>query len=226
MHIQKAVTTQGPQSKRVLNAGSGPRNARPLHPAFVREGWREVRLDIDAAARPDVVGSIIELSATFPARSFDAIWSSHILEHLYAHQVHSALTEFRHVLKPDGFALITSPDLEAIAAILLKHGLDHVAYNSRAGPITTRDLLFGHTPSIARGQIYMAHKSGFTCVSLGQQLVDAGFPTVLAKNDRLDLWVVALMEHADKGAIQRQLAAGGLEMFEDSTGNQTTAKPK
>jgi SAM-dependent methyltransferase len=203
-------------AKRVLNAGCGPRNARALHRAFAQSGWLEVRLDIDAASKPDVVGSITDLSAAFPPQSFHAIWSSHILEHLYAHQVPSALSEFRRVLRPDGFALINSPDLEAIAALLLKSGLDHVAYTAPAGPITTLDLLFGHTSSIARGQVHMAHKSGFTCASLGQRLIDAGFPTVLVKNDRVDLWAVALMEQADKASIQRQLAQAGLDMFDEA----------
>jgi SAM-dependent methyltransferase len=201
--------------KRVLNAGSGPLSVRSLHAAFVPESWQETRLDIDAANRPDVVGSITDMSLAFLPKTFDAVWSSHILEHLYAHQVASALQEFRRVLKPDGFAFVTSPDIEAVAALIVEKGLDYVAYMSPAGPITALDMLYGHSASIAHGRIHMAHKSGFTTTLLGQRLVDAGFSTVYARRDRYELWALALMEQADKDLIRKQLADSGVDMIGD-----------
>jgi SAM-dependent methyltransferase len=207
---------QRPALKRVLNAGSGSLSARAVHAAFAAADWEEIRIDIDPEAVPNVVGSITDMASIFPARSFEAVWSSHILEHLYAHEVPAALSEFRRVLKPDGFALITSPDLESIASLILDHGVDHVAYTSPAGPISALDMLFGHSISVANGHVHMAHKCGFTCASLGQRLVDAGFATVLATRNGYDLWAVALMELADRTAIQRQLAAAGLKVFDDA----------
>jgi predicted SAM-dependent methyltransferase len=200
--------------KRVLNAGSGPLPSRQLHPVFRKSGWHEVRLDIDPQTRPDVISSITDMSGLQP-RSFDAIWSSHCLEHLYAHEVPSALMEFRRVLRSDGFALITSPDLELVASCLLEHGLDHVVYTSPMGPITSHDMLFGHSSSIFQGHHFMAHKTGFTCASLGRLLLDAGFPVALVKRERLNLWAVGLMELTDKTIVQRELKAAGLDMFED-----------
>jgi len=150
-----------------------------------------------------------------PNASFDAIWSSHTLEHLYAHEVPLALAEFMRILKADGFALITSPDLEAAAALILDQGLDRTAYVSPMGPITPHDMLFGHSASIARGKTYMAHNTGFSSATLGNLLVNAGFGMVLVKRDRLDLWALALMEDADKPAIQRELKACGLDMFDE-----------
>ncbi|HTQ82682.1 MAG TPA: methyltransferase domain-containing protein [Pseudolabrys sp.] len=179
----------------------------------MREAWREIRIDIDPQAKPDMVASITDMRS-IASRSFDAIWSSHTLEHLYAHEVPIALAELRRVLKSDGFALITSPDLEAAASLILDHGLDHVAYTSPAGPITPLDVLFGHSASIARGHHYMAHKTGFTCASLGQRFVDAGFPTVLVKQAGLDLWVLGLMPEADQAGIQSQLTTVGLDFSE------------
>jgi predicted SAM-dependent methyltransferase len=202
-------------TRRVLNAGSGALSARSLHPAFTPEVWQETRLDIDAANRPDVVGSVTDLSA-FARGTFDAVWSSHILEHLYAHQVASALEEFRRVLKPDGFALITSPDIEAVAAMIVEKGLDHVAYVSQAGPITPLDMLYGHTASIAHGRVYLAHKSGFTAALLGNRLVEAGFSPVYAKRERFELWALALMEKADKTVIKAFLSKSGLDILSDS----------
>ena len=161
-----------------------------------------------------MVSSITDMRSSFAPQSFDAIWSSHTLEHLYAHEVPSALAEFKRVLKPDGFALITSPDLEAVASLIVEHGLDHVAYTSPAGPITPLDMLFGHSASITRGHLYMAHKTGFTCASLGRSFVDAGFPIVLVKREGLDLWVLGLMQKADQASIQDKLFSAGLDLFE------------
>jgi SAM-dependent methyltransferase len=201
--------------KRVLNAGCGPQSARQLHPAFRRNVWEEVRLDLDAQAKPDVISSITDMRERVLSESFDAVWSSHSLEHLHAHEVPAALSEFKRVLKPSGFALITSPDLESIASMILEHGPNHVAYISPMGPITSLDMLFGHSGAIAQGKILMAHKTGFTCASLGQLLVEAGFSIVLAKRERLDLWALALREEADKNAIQRDLSSAGIDMFDD-----------
>jgi hypothetical protein len=212
--LSLAQVAHPPISKRVLSAGSGPPSTRQLHPAFHTNCWQEVRFDIDPQAKPDIVGSITDMSKLIPSQSFDSIWSSHSLEHLYAHEVPAALGEFRRILKLDGFALITSPDVEAIASMILEHGLDHVAYTSPMGPITPHDMLFGHSASIQRGSVYMAHKTGFTCASLGQHLLDAGFPVVLAKREGFALWALALMEEADKVAIQRDLKAADLDMFD------------
>jgi predicted SAM-dependent methyltransferase len=201
--------------KRVLNAGSGSRAARRLHPLFRGADWQEVRFDIDPLAKPDLIGSLADMSNLVENNVFDAVWASHSLEHLYIHEVGSALKEFRRILSPGGFALITSPDIETVAALVVKHGLDHVAYQSPMGPITCRDMIFGHADSIRRGMVSMAHKTGFTCAALGSLLLEAGFPVVLAKRQEFDVWALAFMEHADRPAIQRNLSETGLNMFED-----------
>jgi SAM-dependent methyltransferase len=214
--LQQAPLAKPPQRfRRVLNAGAGSQRARPIHELFAKAKWHEIRLDIDPANKPDVVGSIADMRAAFPAQCFDAIWSSHILEHLYAHEVPLALLEFRRVLKPDGFAVISCPDLEIAVSLIIDRGIDEVAYPSPAGPITALDLLYGHSASIARGKVHMAHKTGFTCASLGQRLVDAGFATVLGKQKHFDLWMLALMEQADKTSILKELTVAGLDMFEE-----------
>jgi len=200
--------------KRVLNAGSGSYAARRLHPVFAQEAWKEIRLDIDPQSKPDVVASITDMKSAFCPQSFDAIWSSHTLEHLFAHEVSLALAEFKRVLKPDGFALITLPDLEAVASLVLDCGLDDVAYISPAGPITPRDMIFGHSVSVARGQLYMAHKTGFTSASLGRQLADTGFATVLVKREGLDLWALGLMQKAEQASVQDSLRSVGLDFSE------------
>ena len=205
-------TTALAAHRRVLNAGSGSASARRLHPSFQHLGWDEVRLDIDPAAEPDLLGSLADMRMLAPPQSFDAVWASHSLEHLSPHEVEGALLEFRRILKPTGFALVTSPDLEAVASALLQHGLDHVAYVSSMGPITPLDMLYGHALSIERGMTHMAHRSGFTCASIGAAFLAAGFPTALAKRDKFDLWALALMEDANRQEILADLGGTGLDM--------------
>ena len=201
--------------KSVLNVGSGPRSGNSLHTTFQSRAWREVRIDIDPATVPDVVGSFTDMRSSISSGSFDAVWSSHSLEHLYSHEVPSALSEFRRILKSDGFALIRCPDLEVVASVLLDHGPDDVAYVSPIGPITPLDILFGHSASIAAGKHHMAHKTGFTPARLGRMLLTAEFATVLTRTERFDLWALALMARTDKSAIRRQFEAARFDMFDD-----------
>ncbi|WP_245430905.1 class I SAM-dependent methyltransferase [Rhodoplanes roseus] len=163
-----------------------------------------------------MIASITDMTAVCPTESFDAVWSSHTLEHLYAHQVPQALAEFHRVLKPDGFALVTSPDLETVAALVVEHGLDHVVYTSPAGPITVSDIIFGHGRSIERGSVHMAHNNGFTCSRLGTQLLESGFTSVIVARSRFDLWAAAFREDADPEVIQADLRSVGFNLFEDA----------
>jgi SAM-dependent methyltransferase len=175
----------------VLHVGCGAPNPEKLHKSFRGPEWREIRLDVDPGVRPDIVASITEMS-TVAAGSIDAVWSSHNLEHLHAHEVDIALTEFHRVLKSGGFALITLPDLQRAAELVAEDKLDETAYQSPAGPIAPLDMLYGHRASLARGNLFMAHKTGFTAKTLGQALVRANFDKVRVKRgDAFDLWAVA-----------------------------------
>lgn len=160
---------------------------------FQAPEWLEVRMDIDPAVKPDVVGTITDMNAIAPA-SVDAIWSSHNLEHVNSFEVPKVLAEFRRVLKADGFALITLPDLRAVARAIADDRLTEPLYVSPSGPISPLDVVFGHQPSMAAGNLYMAHRTGFTARTLGQALIDAGFAEVrVHEGTRWDLWAVATM---------------------------------
>ena len=181
----------------VLNIGSGPRLSGKLHVGFSGKNWREIRLDIDPAVEPDIVSSATDLSA-FEAGSLDALWSSHNIEHLYAHQVPLALREFVRVLRPDGFALITCPDLAQVAQALIDQGGEFIAYQSPAGPITPIDMIFGHRPSIAAGNDFMMHRTGYTPELIAGALLEAGFAEVrVISGSFYDLWALALVRAGD-----------------------------
>lgn len=187
------LTAEAPATQRsLLHVGCGLPDPRKLPPAFFAPGeWREVRLDIDPGVAPDIIGSITDMAAVASA-SFDAVWSAHNLEHLFAHEVPLALREFRRVLRPGGFALITLPDLQRVAELVAQDRLADPAYLSPAGPITPLDMLYGHGAAIAAGNAFMAHRSGFTARTLEAALVAARFDSVrVVRDESYALWATA-----------------------------------
>lgn len=177
----------------VLHVGCGAYAREKLHPVFRHGGWREIRMDLDPRVKPDLVGSLTDLSA-FGNGTIGAVWSSHNIEHLHDHEVPVAFREFRRVLSRDGYALVTTPDLAAVAQLVVDGHLEEPAYQSPAGPVSALDMIFGHRASIRSGFELMAHRTAFTAERLGRLLLEAGFPKVLVRRGRrYDLWAVALM---------------------------------
>lgn len=136
----------------------------------------EVRLDIDAAVKPDIVAPMTELGVIGP---FEAVYCSHALEHLYPYDVPVALAEFLRVLRPCGVAIIFVPDLEGVEPT------DEILYKSPAGFITGFDLFYGYRPFL-KEQPYMAHHTGFTARMLHMALITAGFEQV--RTERQSGW--------------------------------------
>ena len=146
-------------------------------------------------------------------KAVDAVLASHVLEHLHGHEVRLALAEFRRVLKQDGFLLMSSPDLRAVATALVEHGPDYVAYVSPAGPITPLDMIYGHGASVSDGNLFMQHRTGFTTASIAGLLQEAGFSDVLATSDwHFNVWALALMPAADEDEIGRDFLAVGSDL--------------
>ena len=176
--------------KRVLHVGCGPLAGQKLHETFSWDGWQEVRLDINPGANPDIVASITDMSAVATA-SFDAVYSSHNLEHLAPHELPDALREFYRVLKPGGFALITLPDLEQAAAYIAEGKAEEAVLITDKGPITPLDILYGFRPFLAKNP-FMAHRFGYTAQTLRSVLLDAGFAHVVVERDgEFNLWAIA-----------------------------------
>ena len=175
-----------------LHIGCGSKRKNRTTKGFNTPDWQEIRLDIDPAAQPDIIGTMTDMSAV-ESGSMNAVFSSHNIEHLYPHEVPQALQEFLRVLADEGFALITCPDLQSAAALIAGDKLLEPAYHSPAGPIAPLDILYGHRPALARGNLYMAHRCGFTRRVLAATLKAAGFQGVasLVRPKQFEIWAVA-----------------------------------
>jgi hypothetical protein len=178
--------------RKVLNVGGNNREI-PL-PTHYRE-WEQILLDIDPRGSPDVVCDARELSK-MPSSDYDSVYCSHNLEHYYRHDVIKVLAGFLHLLKADGFVHIRVPDMGALIQIVVQKSLDidDFIYQSPAGPITVRDVIYGYGAEIEQsGNDFYAHKTGFTQKSLFKILHSAGFGWVYVSVDNLEIIAFAFI---------------------------------
>lgn len=190
----------------VVNAGCGVLGGGHVPQMF--EPWRQIRVDIDPTVQPDVLADITDLSA-IPDATADALWSSHCLEHLYAHDVVVALREFGRVLKGDGFLCALVPDLQVVARMVAEDRMHEVLYQSAAGPITAHDVIFGFGSAIAAGRVSMAHHCGFTPSAMMRYLSAAGFTSyALRRRQGFELALLARKLPTDDPSLWDALFAG------------------
>lgn len=83
-----------------LNFGCGTRLA---------DGWTNIDFD---GADPRVKRVNLLRGFPFPAEHFDAVYSSHVIEHFSRPQAEFLISEARRVLKPRGVLRVVVPDLE------------------------------------------------------------------------------------------------------------------
>jgi len=182
--------------KKVLNVGGNSKAiAIPKH----FEGWTHDLLDIDPRGKPDILGDARQLT-TLASNLYDAVYCSHNLEHYFAHEVPKVLRGFHHVLKPDGFAEIRVPDIAQLMRTVAAKDLDllDVIYQSPAGPVRVRDVLYGFGPEIERsGQDFYAHKTGFSPKSLALVLRESGFANQVVLRGNLEIRGYAFKQKPD-----------------------------
>ena len=173
--------------------------------------WRQVRVDIDPAVKPDVLADLTDLSPIGTGFA-DGLWAAHCIEHLYAHDAARALGEIHRVLRDDGFACIVVPDLQTIAGVIAQDRMHETLYQSPAGPITPHDIVYGLGPALARGHLTMAHRSGFTPTAMMSALAKAGFGGIaLLRRANFELAaIVRKTDWPDLAARDSLLAALGL----------------
>jgi hypothetical protein len=189
-----------------LHVGCGGSTKVDAAPGFSGDDWREIRLDMDPSVAPDIVASMTDM-AVVPDAAVDAIYSSHNIEHLYPHEVPIAFAEFHRVLRPDGFLVLTCPDLQSVCRLVADGKLDAPAYFTPNGePITALDVLYGHRPSMAEGNLFMAHRCGFTQPSLMEAARQVGFKRgySLQRPSTFDLWLIAFKSEVSTDQMMRQ----------------------
>jgi len=160
---------------RVLNIGGGNKYI-PIPPYY--RGWEHVLLDCDQAGEPDILLDARELG-TLPAQEYDAVYSSHLLEHFGPWELPRVVIGMRHVLKPEGWLEARVPDLGGLFQLVARDNLelDAFLYQSPGGPIHVLDVIFGYAPLVQRSP-EMAHHTGFSQKSLGKLLKGSGFSRV------------------------------------------------
>jgi len=111
---------------KLLNVGCG----RRFHPA-----WTNIDL---VATSPEVREYDLRRGLPYDDDTFDAVYHSHVLEHLAPADAVKMVLECRRVLKPNGILRVVVPDLEGIAKAYLQTieqiasvGSDHTRENHR-----------------------------------------------------------------------------------------------
>jgi len=95
--------------------------------------------------------------------------------------------------------------LQSVCALVAQDQLTEPAYTSPAGPIAPLDILYGHRPPMAVGNLYMAHRCGFTQKVLTATLQAAGFAMVAAmRRDHpyYDLWALATLQPMEENELK------------------------
>ncbi len=191
-------TGQVPAAPSFLHVGCGKSKRENLPPYY--HNMREVRLDISPTVDPDIVADMKDLSVV-GAEKFDRVFSSHNLEHVFAHEVVGVLRQFYDVLKPGGIVDISVPDLQQLGEALAKGDLEKALYNSPAGPITPLDMFYGLRSAVGNGHYFMAHKTGFTAGTLAEKLNRAGFDGIRVIRYKYNLNAFAVRPEAEKTQI-------------------------
>jgi SAM-dependent methyltransferase len=185
----------------LLNAGCG--KAGNLRSPRMFRSWSQIRVDIDPDTEPDILANVSDLSA-IPDGAVDAIWCAHCIEHLFPHEVPLALSEFRRVLRDDGFACIIVPDLQEISHWIANDRLHETIYESSAGPVTAHDMVWGYGPAIERGATRMAHHCGFTPTLLLDRLKEAGFAEIVLRRRKNNLELAGLALQKPSASAERR----------------------
>lgn len=203
-HVFSGRLARHQPMKTFLHVGCDTKRKDRTTVGFNSTEWNELRLDINPEVAPDITASMLDMAVVADS-SMDAIFSSHNLEHLYPHEVPVALKEFRRVLRRDGFAVITCPDLQSVCEWVTDDKPAEIVYDSPAGPVAPIDILYGYRLALAAGNQFMAHRGGFTRSTLTDNLTSAGFETIAVRRRPfpcLDLWALASCERMSEGKIR------------------------
>lgn len=191
------------KNSKFLHVGCGQKRKEQTTPVFNSDKWTEVTLDIDPKCKPDIIASMTDMSIV-EDNSFNAIYSSHNIEHLYLHQAVEVAKSFLRILKDDGYVMICCPDLKSVCKAVLEKGLLAPLYYlpNKDGVIDKKiyvsaiDILYGWRLPIQEGNHYMAHNTGFTEDVLSNLFIQAGFKKTFSttRENFFDIQLLAFKE--------------------------------
>lgn len=187
---QPDEASQDAPKKKLLYLGVSSAYANRLHAGFKPEMWDCTRFDPDPNVKPDIQGYVHELKG-IEAGSYHGIWAPHVLHRLYPHIAQAMLQKAYRVLKDEGMLALTVPDAQLAAIFLANNRPDEMLYKSAAGEITAHDVLYGYSKNMEKGLHQFAHRTGFTCESLGNMLREAGFCSISIKGEGAELTAIA-----------------------------------
>lgn len=190
-----------------LHAACGNNDKSRSTREFASKDWHEIRMDPIQETSPDIVSSLLDMKS-LGSDSFDAVFTAHSLERLYAHEVGLALGNIFRVLKPEGYFVLLAADLQAACALVAEDKLLEPAYSSPAGPIAPIDIIYGYRPALAAGYEHHACKCGFTSRALMGTLAQAGFGSIWAARNSASFTIMALASKQERSEeLLRELAA-------------------
>jgi predicted SAM-dependent methyltransferase len=136
----------------------------------------------------DIVVANLRRRLPFSTDSFDAVYSSHVLEHLYEPEAYGLLSECVRILKPGGVLRIVVPDLQAMVRLYQESkGVPPSASEHLPADCLNESLLL-RTRELPKGfllhRIYMAftdfhtHKWMYDAQSLTYRMIKVGLSDV------------------------------------------------
>lgn len=154
-----------------LVLGCGPLPMHPMHYKWIDDSW----ILTDLHPKDPNVLKMDAQSIDYPNKSVDALYASHLLEHIGFKQTLETLKEWHRVLKPGGTITINVPDFEWACERFLANykrgkatGSKHFKHYSDFW-----EIFFGN--HIHDGEY---HKAGFTQKTLQEALNRVGFKNV------------------------------------------------
>ena len=198
------------KKNKFLHVGCGLKRKDTTTPVFNTDEWEEFTIDIDPSCKTDFIGSMTDLNM-IEDETFDAIYSSHNIEHLYIHEAIVAVQEFYRVLKKTGYVMIICPDLITTCEEIIKKGPYTPLYytkNFKTGElkkdsyVSGIDILYGWRPALQNGNYFMAHKSGYDEKALISLFTQNNFKNVwsVTRKKFFDIQLIAF-----KGDVKKEI---------------------
>jgi SAM-dependent methyltransferase len=160
-----------------------------LTPLFPAEEWREIRFDCDARAKPDILGRLDKFEGIADG-SIDVVYAPQLIQRFPLPGVPLIIREMMRVLKDGGRAIITAPNAQIAATYLANNQPFQPLYETKLGPITPIDLLYGLRAGIVQGENHYQHRSGYTYEQMGLLLRDAGFTNIAVQRKAYEITAI------------------------------------